>query len=222
VARRLKRLALVMAAGALLVAAANGRVRLDTWDEAALGPLDLSRTWRVYPFTPSMSLKEAPALVLDDGRRALRLATADEPLRVGRALKVNLAQTPWLTWEWKALVLPEGGDVRRPKRNDQAARVMVMFEGMKGLLYVWDTTAPAGTEVRPDEFDIFDRALIVVRSGTGDLGRWVRERRNVLVDFRRVFGEDPLSVKWVGLESHSNDTHTRSAALFGAAAFEPR
>lgn len=216
------RAALVVAAAALLVAAAHGPVRVDTWDEVAPGPLDLSRTWRVYPFTPSVSFKEAPALVVDDRRRALRLATADEPMRVGRALKVDLKQTPWLAWEWKALVLPEGGDVREARRNDQAARVMVMFEGMKGLLYVWDTTAPAGTEVRPDDFDIFDRALIVVRSGPEDLGRWVRERRNVLADYRRVFGEAPRPVKWLGLESHSNDTHTRSAALFGAAAFEPR
>jgi len=33
--------------------------------------------------------------------------------------------------------------------------------------------------------------MIVVRSGTADLGRWVRERRNVYEDYRRAFGEAP-------------------------------
>ena len=82
---------------------------------------------------------------------------------IGRGLKIDLAVTPWLSWEWKALVLPDGGDVRDPRRNDQAGRVMVVFEGMKGILYVWDTTAPIGTEARPDEFELFRRVLVVVR-----------------------------------------------------------
>jgi hypothetical protein len=143
-------------------------------------------------------------------------------MRIGRNVRIDLKHTPWLEWDWKALVLPGHGDVRERKRNDQAARVMLMFEGMKGILYVWDTTAPPGTEVRPDELEIFDRALVVVRSGPGEVGRWTRERRNVAADYRRIFGEAPRAIKWVGFESHSNDTRTRSAALFGAASFEPR
>lgn len=212
----------VVAAAALLGAGATEPVRLDTWDALPPGPLDLSATWRLYPFTQSADFKQAPSIVVDEGRRALRLATEGEPMRVGRSVKVDLRQTPWLAWDWKALVLPDNGDVRERRRNDQAARVMLMFEGMKGILYVWDTTAPVGTESRPDELDIFDRALIVVRSGPDGLGRWTHERRNVAADYRRVFGDAPRAIKWVGFESHSNDTHSRSAALFGAATFEPR
>jgi hypothetical protein len=87
---------------------------------------------------------------------------------------------------------------------------------------VWDTESAAGTESRPDELDIFDRVLIVVRSGTDGLGRWRRERRDVFADYRRIFGEAPRSIKWVGFEAHSNDTRSHSAALFGAVSFEPR
>jgi len=213
---------LVLLAGALLIgAAASGPVHVDTWEAVAPGPLDLS-VWRVYPFTQSSTFKEPPAIVLDDGRRALLLRTDREAMRVGRPLKVDVKATPWLAWEWKALALPENGDVRERKRNDQAARIMLMFEGMKGLLYVWDTVSPVGTESRPDEFEIFERVLIVVRSGPGDLGRWMRDRRDVLADYRRVFGEAPRPIKWVGFEAHSNDTQSRSAAQFGAVTFEPR
>ena len=135
------------------------------------------------PVSPERTpFKRPPVIMPDEGRPVLQLTTAGEAMRIGRNLKVDAKKTPWLVWEWKALVLPDGGDVRDLKRNDQAGRVMVVFEGMKGIQYVWDTTAPVGTEARPDEFELFQRVLVVVRSGPRDLRRWVRERRNVSED----------------------------------------
>jgi hypothetical protein len=99
---------------------------------------------------------------------------------------------------------------------------MVVFEGMRGLQYVWDTTAPVGTEARPDEFSLFQRVLIVVRSGPREIGRWFRERRNVYEDYRRLFDETPPPLKLVGVESHSNDTNTRTSVRFGELHFDAR
>ena len=196
-------------------------VRVDNWDAYPVGPLDRSAEWRRYP-PESTPFKQSPAIVMDDGRPALQLATGGEAMRVGRALKIDTEKTPWLVWEWKPLVLPDGGDVRRPRRNDQAGRVMVVFEGMKGILYVWDTTAPVGTEAGPDELELFQRVLIVVRSGSQGLGQWSRERRNVHADYRRLFGEAPRPIKLVGVESHSNDTNSRTRMLFRTLRFEAR
>ena len=196
-------------------------VRVDDWDAQPPGPLNLSAAWQRYPpeVTP---FSRPPAVVTDGGRRVLELATTNEAMRIGRGLKIDLAATPWLSWEWKALTLPAGGDVRDSRRNDQAGRVMVVFEGMKGIQYVWDTTAPIGTEARPDELELFRRVLVVIRSGPGEKGRWLRERRNVSEDFRRLFDEDPPPVKLVGVESHSNDTRTRAAMRFGTLRFDAR
>jgi Protein of unknown function (DUF3047) len=196
-------------------------VRVDSWNTSPPGPLDLSGMWRRYP-AERTPFKHPPTIAQDEGRAVLQLTTDSEAMRIGRTLKVDLKETPWLVWEWKPLVLPEGGDVRDPKRNDQAARVMVAFEGMKGLLYVWDTTAPVGTEVQPDELELFQRVLIVLRSGPGGLGRWSRERRNVFDDYRRLFGEEPPPIKLIGVESHSNDTSTRTSARFRDIHFQRR
>jgi hypothetical protein len=199
-----------------------GGVRIDDWDSREPGPLPLGDAWRTYPFYEKAVVAEPPAIVLDDGRRALRLVTGNEAIRVGRPLKVDVRATPWLVWEWKPLVLPERADARSLKTNDQAARIMVIFEGMKAVAYLWDTSAPAGAEIEPDLLEMFQRVLIVVRSGPDGVGGWHRHRRNVHEDYVRVFGEEPRSTNWFGFESHSNDTHTRSAALFGRASFEPR
>lgn len=197
-------------------------LRVDDWDARPPGPIVLGEPWRTYPFYARAVFKEAPAIVLDGGRAALRLTTDNESMRLGRAMNVDVRATPWLVWEWKPLVLPEGGDVRDRRRNDQAARVMVVFGGMKAIAYVWDTSAPVGAEVQPDELEIFQRVLIVVRSGPLGIGQWDRQRRDVYADYRRVFGEEPRPTNWIGLESHSNDTRARSGALFGPLHFEPR
>jgi hypothetical protein len=139
-------------------------VKVNDWNLQDVGQLDLSAVWRAYPPKPG-NFSHPPAIVLDAGRPVLHLATAAEALRIGRPLQVHLTKTPWFVWEWKPLVLPDGADLRDPARNDQAGRVMLVFEGMKGILYVWDTAAPVGTEVRSDPLDFFERVLIVVRSG---------------------------------------------------------
>jgi hypothetical protein len=196
-------------------------VRVAAWEGVAAGRLDLSGDWRPYP--PAMqAFRQPPTIVQDEGRLALQLVTGGDSIRLGRSLTADARTTPWLVWEWKALVLPAGGDVRDPRRNDQAGRVMVAFEGMKLLLYVWDTTAPTGAEVQPDEFELFRRVLIVVRSGAQDVGRWRAERRNVYEDYRRIFKEEPRAIKLIGLESHSNDTGTRTSMLFGRLHLEGR
>ena len=215
--------ATVLTALAVLLGAAGapGGVRLDNWDSYPAGRLELTGTWRAYP-SADQKFKQAPAIVRDGERAALLLKTDNEPMRIGRVVKIDPRETPWLTWEWKAVKLPEGGDVRDTRRNDQAGRVMVMFDGMRGLLYVWDTMAPIGAESISDGFELFRRALIVVRSGAQSIGQWERQRRNVYADYRRIFDAEPRTIKWVGLESHSNDTHTSTEVLFGAVRFDAR
>jgi len=216
------RLVLTLLAVAALGAGPVSAVRVDDWEAGAAGPLDLNAIWRRYPPGKSAPFKHPPAIVHDDGRPVLQLRTEGEAMRVGRQVKVDVKKTPWLTWEWKPLVLPDGGDVRDYRRNDQAGRIMLVFEGMRALLYVWDTTAPVGATSGPDGLDMFQRALIVVRSGPPGLGRWHREQRDVAEDYRRVFEDDPRPIKWVGLESHSNDTNTRTWVMFGRVQFEAR
>ena len=58
---------------------------------------------------------------------------------------------------------------------------------------------------------------VVVRSGSADLGRWIRERRNVLEDFKRIYGEEPVeAVEVVSIGIDSNDTASRAESYMGA------
>ena len=59
----------------------------------------------------------------------------------------------------------------------------------------------------------------MLRSGPGELGQWLTERRNVVEDYRRVFGEDPEDPRALALSIDTNDTHSEAEALIGRITF---
>ena len=61
---------------------------------------------------------------------------------------------------------------------------------------------------------------VVVRSGPADLDKWITERRNVLEDFKRIYGEEPdepAEIMSIGIDS--NDTRSRAESYMGAILF---
>ncbi len=58
--------------------------------------------------------------------------------------------------------------------------------------------------------------VIVLQSGTAKLGRWVVERRNLIEDYRRAFGEDPPKrVEAIAIWSDSDQTGESVQAFYG-------
>ncbi|OGL01347.1 MAG: hypothetical protein A3D33_15895, partial [Candidatus Rokubacteria bacterium RIFCSPHIGHO2_02_FULL_73_26] len=160
------------------------------------------------------------------GHRVLHLRSENEGSTISRDIKgkVDLKQTPILEWSWKAVVLPRGGDSRRKATDDQAAQIYVSWprfpESVRSRIigYVWDTTAPAGL-VAPSE-KTGTVTYIIVRSGTADLGRWVTERRNVVEDFKKIYGEAPDHPGAVSIAIDSNDTNSLAESFMGPIVFK--
>jgi hypothetical protein len=210
------RLAAGVAAALLCAAAelaAQPAIVVEDWREAGGGGRPPAG-WSFYGREPQ--LKFPPAVVVDDGRRALWLKTEHYSVRLARKTDVDVSHTPVLSWEWKAVTLPEQGDIRGEIR-DQVARIVLMFPPRyrpRMLGYVWDTRAPVGAEAHTKQ-TMLDRWLVVVRSGSADVGRWVREARNVERDYTRLFGGTPPAPMAVGVESHSEDAAHASEVYIG-------
>ncbi len=127
-----------------------------------------------------------------------------------------------LEWEWMALSLPTGGDVRRKGRDDQALQVYVYFNNGTALNYIWDTNAPVGEVVErkyailrwiraifffikfPPDVDV---RHIVLRSGKAQLGVWCKERRSIVDDYIQLFGGKTPQADGVGIQINSQHTH---------------
>jgi hypothetical protein len=174
-----------------------------------------------YPFSSGSRYKPFIASDGSEGK-VLRIRTERDVVTIGRKVTVDVARTPLLAWRWKALAIPPGGDARNPSRDDQVLRVVLLFEPAgwgKAIGYIWDSNAPTkgGLGVKKT-FPAIDRRLIVVRSGSNAIGVWHQETRDVLTDYERLFGGQPLPVIYWNRES-LNDTHSRTDAMLGRIAF---
>jgi len=162
------------------------------------------------------------------GRRVLHLGSRDEHSTIVRDItgKVNLKETPILEWTWKATILPTGGDLRRKETTDMAAQLYVVWPRFPALLrsriigYVWDATTPATTIVKSQKAGTV--TFVVMRSGSGDLGKWLTERRNVAEDYAKIFGEFPDDPSAITISIDSNDTHSMAESSMGPIVFRAR
>jgi len=157
--------------------------------------------------------------------KVLRLVSDGDNSIIAKAVgKIDVTKYPVLEWEWRMLTLPAGGDSRRASTDDQAGQVYVVFPRIPAMIrsriiaYVWDSTAPAGQVFESPRTSMV--TYVVVRSGAADLGRWIIESRNVLEDFRRIYGQDPVEpVEAVSIGIDSNDTGSRAESYMGAIRF---
>lgn len=177
-----------------------------------------------------------------DGRQSVH-ALADRSTSGLRCdVDIDPQATPWLSWEWRVDHLPAGASVEDDDRDDSPARVVVAFDGdasglglrdrlfrdtvemitgttlpFATLMYVWDGQAP------PESVVAYPRTArvqyLVVESGAERLGRWLGYRRNVLADYRRVFGGEPGRIRHVGLLADTDDLKARTDSWFANLAF---
>ncbi len=160
---------------------------------------------------PFMNERENVHIVAEEGNQFLRAYTKGEALRISLPLsKFNwrLADHPVLSWDWRAVRLPSGASENRI--NDTGGAVYVTFAKTDWLgrplsiKYTYSTSLPVGTIVSTGNVKV-----IVVSSGKNGLGRWIHVDRNVVDDYKRLFGgpppEDPFTVT---LWSDSDNTAT--------------
>lgn len=110
--------------------------------------------------------------------------------------EVNIHETPFLRWRWRIHNLPTGGNEDRDEQNDVAASVYVVFDlgrvlfrkVPKSIRYTWSSTLPEGKEL--SKF-FGNQKIVVLGSGDDDTGKWKTMERNIVEDYKRLFGDDP-------------------------------
>ncbi len=123
--------------------------------------------------------------------------------------KVNILETPILTWKWRVWDLPDNAN--EDDANDTAASIYVVFdlghvlwkEVPKTIRYTWSSTLPEGT-VLSKFFD--NQKIVVVESGKDGLGQWKTFERNIVEDYKRLFGEPPPETPLAVLILSDGDT----------------
>jgi hypothetical protein len=158
------------------------------------------------------------------GRKVLHIKSQDDSSTISKEAKVDVKDRPILEWSWQAVTLPKGGDGRKSATDDQAAQLYVTFPRFpqavrsRIISYLWDTTAPAGAIFKSEKTGLV--TYVVVRSGPAEAGKWVAESRNVLEDYKKIYGEAPgENAGAISISIDSNDTHSSAESYFGEILF---
>lgn len=132
---------------------------------------------------------------------------------------LDLRKTPVLQWDWRAIDLPEGANESHKDKNDAVASIYVVFDMgrvalfkkvPKSIRYTWSSSLDVGTEISAF---FGNQKIVVVESGEGETGKWKTFNRNIVEDYKRLFGDDPPDVPMALLIlSDGNNTNDRVVA----------
>lgn len=208
---------------AVALAAVATSTTIEDWSREPVGFRGIPAGWKGESWGKTASFDLG--IVSDGGRRALHLKSHRDRSTINRDLRglVDLEATPVLEWSWKVVVLPAGGDARHRETTDQAAQIYVAWERPPALLrsriigYAWDTSAPAGSILKSRKTGTI--TYVIMRSGADELGQWLTERRNVVEDFRKIYGETPPNPTVLSISIDSNDTRSVAESYIGPIVF---
>lgn len=154
--------------------------------------------------------------------------------------RIDLEEHPIIEWKWRVEDLPADADIAADTTDDAGARLYVTFDyqGLgiidraklmllrkfgyekapsRAINYVWATNRKRSTVVPSPYTDQI--MMMSIRSGTDRTGEWVRERRNVLADYRQLFGGTPPPVNGVALMTDTDNTAGTARAFYGDIVF---
>ncbi len=189
---------------------ARGETPMITIDDFESG---LASPWEEKKFHGATHYE----IVAMDGDHCLKAESHGSASGLIYRIRYNPKEYPILSWRWKVDGTLPSGDAMKKDGDDYAARVYVVFPHWipmrtRSINYIWANRLPRGTEV-PNTF--YSRArMIALRSGDGEAGVWCSESRNVLEDYRRIFGDDPGTVGAIAIMTDTDNTGEIATAYY--------
>ncbi|MBO9515978.1 MAG: DUF3047 domain-containing protein [Variovorax sp.] len=181
-------------------------------------------------------------VVQEDGKRVLKVDSDQSYGNLVHAAHLPLNNNATLAWRWRVDAFVQDADLRTRAGDDGAAKVCVFFDfptdklsvsertrlalarkatgeevPSEALCYVWDNKEAKGTALA----NAFTRRvrMFVLESGPASKpGTWVAERRNLLADYKRAFGDEAgdtvPDITAVAISADSDNTHGHGVAYF--------
>jgi DUF3047 family protein len=192
---------------AAIVAQAATPLRIDDFEQG------LSPRWEKKTFRGETSY----SVVADGAGHVLHAQSQGAASGLVFKQEYRLQDYPLLSWRWKIRGIIPGGDESRKSGDDYAARVYVVFPHWffprtKTISYIWGNKLAQG-ESAPSPYT-GNAQMLAVESGAEKAGEWLTERRNVLEDYRKLFGEEPPPVGAIAIMTDTDNTGTSAEAWY--------
>jgi hypothetical protein len=186
---------------------------LEDFEASPVGELPEGWGWR-----DGDANKDKPYRVRQEGgNRYLEATDEGQSVILGREVRWNLDEYPYISFRLRVHRIPEGGDERVDERVDSAAGVYVTIKKVafgripESVKYVWSSTLPVGAATRRE--GIGRPWQVVVGSGEDGLGEWHTYVFDLRDAYRKTFGGNPGSrAHGIGVLSDANSTRTQAYA----------
>ena len=157
-------------------------------------------------------------LVQDNGRTVIRAHSHGTASGLFKKVKLDPLRFRYLRWSWKIAGTVKKGDEKSKEGDDYAARVYVVFPGRffwqtRAINYIWANRLPIGQSI-PNAFTS-NAMMVAVESGPAKSGQWLTEQRDILADYRRLFGEEPRQVGAIAIMTDTDNTGGKATAWYG-------
>ena len=213
---------------------------------AAFSRMDLTDItptgWKPMHFD-SIENKTAYFLSRDDNKIVIQAVSHASASAYYKKTNISPNKHPILTWHWKVSNTLKKGNINSKDGDDYAARIYISFDydpdrlsGMERIKYklytlthdeppplavinyVWANQAPVDTIVS----NVYNPRvkMIVVQTGDTKTGHWQLEKRNILEDYIRAFGETPGNISGIAIMTDTDNTGESATAFYGDIQFQ--
>ena len=157
-------------------------------------------------------------IIHEDGRSVVKAHARGAASGLTKKISFSPAAYRYLKWSWKIAGTIAGGNESTKGGDDYAARVYVIFPGrffwqMRALNYIWANKLPKGQFIANAYTG--NAKMLAVESGSAKVGQWVSEERDILADYRTVFGEEPPEAGGIAIMSDTDNTGGEATAWYG-------
>jgi hypothetical protein len=156
-------------------------------------------------------------LVQDGNRKVVKAHSKASASGLFKKVRLDPSRYRYLRWSWKIAAIVKNGDERTKAGDDYAARVYVIFPGRffwqtKAINYIWANRLSREAYV-PNAFTA-NAMMLAVESGSDRAGQWIMEERDILADYRKLFGEEPQEVGAIAIMTDTDNTGAEATAWY--------
>jgi hypothetical protein len=207
-------------------------------------PGQLPPAWRPYALRKDLT-RTRYNVVRDGERQVLNARAAASATGLRCAVHIDPAQQGLLQFSWRVRDVPPQADVSEAVQDDCPARLILAFDGdhtrlplrerllfdqvelftgqrlpYATLMYVWDGGRHPVESVHRNHRSSRIQYL-TVETGAQRARRWLHYQRDVVADFKRVFGEAPGTIIGVGVLTDADALKLQLEAWYGDITLAP-
>ena len=172
------------------------------------------------------------------GRTVLRAYANKASSGLRHEVDIDPLKQPWLSWSWKVSSLIKSADNTQRDTEDSPVRIVLAFDGDKSklsfmdtilfdtaklvsgqdfpyatLMYIWENKAAKESVIANTRTGRIQ--MLVAESGDANVGKWVHYQRNIVDDYVKGYGEQPVRLIAVGVLTDTDNTEEQVESWYG-------